>query len=102
MPIYLFIGDEHNVMFTTCACEPLVFTIARAHLWPSSPQRPQYGFSFELLDWAEALLLEAQESLNDFCKAVHFKCCHNVTKVFLFNNLLYMLEGSHFICLCLF
>ena len=81
MPIYLFIGDEHNVMSTTCACE-LVFTMATARLWPSSPLRPQYGFSFELLDWAEALLLEAQVSLNDFCKAVHFKCCHNVTKLF--------------------
>ena len=89
-------------MLACNACEPLVFTMARARLWPSSPWRPQYVFSFELLDWAEALLLEAQVSINDFCKAVHFKCCHNVTKLLLFNNLLYMLEGSHFICLCLF
>lgn len=68
-------------MFATCACEPLIFTMVRARLWPSSPQRPRFGFSFDLLDWAEALLLEAQVSLNDFCKAVYFKCHHNVNKV---------------------
>ena len=78
------------------------FSPWQQHVYGHLLPRPQYGFSFELLDWAEALLLEAQVSINDFCKTVHFKCCHNVTKVFLFNNLLYMLEGSHFICLCLF
>ena len=67
-------------MFATCACEPLVFTMVRARLWPS-PQRPRYGFSFEVLDWAEVLLLEAQVSVNDFCKAVNFRCYHNVMKV---------------------
>ncbi len=55
--------------------------MVRARLWPSSPQRPQFAFSFEFLNWAEALLLEAQVSLNDFCKAIAFKCKHPLTKV---------------------
>ncbi len=54
--------------------------MVRARLWPSSPQRPQFAFSFEFLNWAEALLLEAQVSLNDFCKAIAFKCKHPLTK----------------------
>ena len=69
------------MQFTTCACEPLVHTMVKARLWPSSPQRPHFGFAFELLDWAEALLLEAQVSLHDFCKALYFKCHDIVTKV---------------------
>ncbi len=75
------IGEEHNINFTTCACEPFVLTMVRARLWPSSPKRPNIAFSFELLDWMEALLLEAQVTLNDFCNALHFKCQYLVNKV---------------------
>jgi hypothetical protein len=38
------------------------------------------AFTFELLDWAEALLLECQVSLLDFCKVLWFKCPHLVVK----------------------
>ncbi len=62
---FSFLGDEHEMRFTACACEPLVITMVRAHLWPSSSQRPQFAFSFGFLNWAEALLLEAQVSPND-------------------------------------
>lgn len=55
--------------------------MARARLWPSSPQRPHLAFTFELLDWAEALLLECQVALKDFCKALTFKCPHLMQKV---------------------
>ena len=55
--------------------------MVRARLWPASPHRPQLAFTFELLDWAEALLLECQVSLMDFCKALCFKCPHLVVKV---------------------
>ena len=58
----------------------LVSPMVRACLLPSSPQRPHFAFSFELLNWAESLLLEAQVSLNDFCKAITFKCQHLLTK----------------------
>ena len=74
-------GDEHTVLFGHCSCEPLVVTMIRARIWPSTPQRPHLAFTFELLDWAESLLLECQVSLNDFCKALFLKCRHLVAKV---------------------
>ena len=48
LPLHL--GFEHDVLFTYCECEPLVVTMVRAHLWPSSPQRPNIAFTFDLLD----------------------------------------------------
>ena len=68
-------------MFASCACEPLVVTLVRARIWPSTPQRPHLAFTLDLLDWMECLLLECQVSLNDFCKALYFKCRHLVVKV---------------------
>ena len=47
-----------------------------ARLWPATAQRPHLAFTFELLDWAEALLLECQVALKDLCKV---KCPHLVT-----------------------
>jgi len=79
--LFFFTGEEVNILFSTCSCEPLVLTMVRAQLWPSAPQRPHYAFAFELLDWAEALLLEAQVSLNDFSKALYFKCSRFAAKV---------------------
>lgn len=64
-----------------CACEPMVVTLVRARLWPSSPCQPKLAFTFELFDWAEALLLECHVALKDLCKAFQFKCPHLVTKV---------------------
>ncbi len=77
----MVIGEEHNISFVSCSCEPLVVTMARARLWPSTPQRPHLAFTFELLDWAEALLLECQVALKDFCKALFLKCPHLMQKV---------------------
>ena len=51
-----------NIQFATCSCVLLVLTMVRARLWPSASQRPHFAFAFELLDWAESLLLEAQVS----------------------------------------
>ena len=65
-----------------CQCEPLVATMVRARLWPATAQRPHLAFTFELLDWAEALVLECQVALKDLCKALCFKCPHLVTKVY--------------------
>ena len=59
----------------------MVVTLIRARLWPSTPQHPHIVFSFDLLDWAEALLLECQVPLKDLCKAFEFKCPHLVIKV---------------------
>ena len=55
--------------FATCACEPLVVAMVRARIWRSSPQHPHIAFTFDLLDWAEALLLECQVSVEHFCKS---------------------------------
>ena len=56
-------------------------TMIRARIWPSAAQRPRLAFTFDLMDWMEALLLECQVSVNDFCKALYFKCRHLVVKV---------------------
>ena len=76
-----YTGEEHNIQFVWCACEPLVLTMVRARIWPSTPQRPNLAFTFDLLDWAESLLLECQVALKDFCKALCLKCPHLVKKV---------------------
>ena len=78
-----FKGIEHQILFATCKCEPIAMTLVRARLWPATPQNPHYAFCFDLLDWAEALLLECQVSLKDLCEALYFKCPHLVIKVLL-------------------
>ena len=42
---------------------------------------PGYVFSFNLLDWAESLLLECQVTLKDFCQALYFRCPYSIVKV---------------------
>lgn len=56
-------------------------SLVRAHLWPATPSNPRMVFTFNLLDWAEALLLECQVSVQDMCKALYFKCPYNIYKV---------------------
>ena len=76
-----FLGEEHKVCFVTFSCEPLVVTMVRANLWPSSPKPPHLAFIFELLDWIEALFLECQVALKDFCQALLFKAISPFEKV---------------------
>ena len=64
--IFFFIGEEHNVSFVYCSRESLVVTMISARLWPSAPKCPHLAFTFELLDLAEALLLECPVALKDF------------------------------------
>ena len=78
----MIIGLEHQLLFITCSCELLSVTLARAELWPATPTNPRYAFSFTLLDWAEALLLESQVALKDFCKSLSFRCPFHLLKVF--------------------
>ena len=69
-------GSEHNMKFMYCQCEPLVVTMFHAWLWPATAHlwlaiaKLCHSFTFELLDRAEALLLECQVALKDVCKAV--------------------------------
>lgn len=78
---FLCIGVEHHIKFCCCDCESICTTMVRARLWPASPRFPQLAFTFELLDWAEALLLECQVAVGEFCKALYFKCPMLVNKV---------------------
>ena len=50
-------------------------------LWPATPHNPCICFTFDLLDWAEALMLECQVSLKDFCASLCFKCSYLFEKV---------------------
>ena len=70
---FILPGVEHRIQFSYCHCEPLMKTLCRAQLWPATPTYPHYAFSFALLDWAEALLLECQVALKDFCNALSFR-----------------------------
>ena len=64
------LGAEHDIIFACCECEATAVTMVRARLWPASPRFPKLAFTFEVLEWAEALLLECQVPLGDFCKAL--------------------------------
>ena len=74
-------GIEHRIQFWCCECETVCETMIRARLWPASPRFPETAFTFELLDWAESLLLECQVALGDFCRSLYFNCPHLVNKV---------------------
>jgi hypothetical protein len=74
-------GIIHQLLFTHCSCEPVMVTLARADLWPATPHNPRFAFAFSLLDWAEALMLECQVALKDFCSALKFRCPFNASMI---------------------
>ena len=47
-------------------------TLIRLNYWPATPSRPSIAFSFSLLDWLQALLLECQVPVQDFSNALEF------------------------------
>ena len=55
--------------------------MVRGHIWPATPKHPRLAFSFELLDLAEALVLQCQVSIKDLCNALYFRCPILVFKV---------------------
>lgn len=85
---------EHDVLMVTCDCEPLPITLVRARLWPATPLFPKYAFTFGLLDWAEALLLECHVSLKDFCNALYFRCPYQVEKVLITRSRIIVINWS--------
>ncbi len=53
--------------------------MVRARIWPGSPSNPHLAFTFDLMEWADALLLECQVAVSDFCAAITYKCsCSNI------------------------
>ena len=80
------VGAQHKFKFIYCDCEPLAVLLVRAKLWPATPHHPRFAFTFGLLDWAEALMLECQVSLKDFNNALKFRnpfCALKVSYLFL-------------------
>ncbi|XP_028417867.1 uncharacterized protein LOC114542545 [Dendronephthya gigantea] len=73
-------GRRHELHVTTCPCEAFPVSLARIRLWPTSSKQPRFAVSFDLLDWMEALLLECQVSVSDFCKALDVKMPKYVIK----------------------
>ena len=57
-----------------CSCMEDALTLIQLHYWPSSST----AFSFQLLDWVEALFLECQVSMQDFAAAFEFLIKSNV------------------------
>lgn len=68
------VGVVHNVLFKYCKCECLAVALIRTKLWPTSVKSPRFAFTFALLDWAEALMVECQVALKDFCDSLKFRC----------------------------
>ena len=68
--IQLYLGCYHCISVTFCGCESEATTLMKAHLFPATPKQPQLAFTFTLLDWFEALMLECQVSAQDFVGAI--------------------------------
>lgn len=66
-------------------------TLVRAQLWPATLHYLRYGFSFQLLDLAESLLLECHVALKDFHEALYFKYPFPLSKVWVGLFLKFML-----------
>lgn len=64
------LGPPRKLNVCFCQCEPDVITLVRLRYWPGTPSRPGIAFSFSLLDWLQALLLECQVPVYDFANAL--------------------------------
>lgn len=64
---------EHTISVSSCQYEQLALTLIRAQLWPATVQNPRLAFTFNLLDWAEALMYECQVALKDLWGALQYK-----------------------------
>ena len=68
----VFCREGVGVLFTSCGCEALAITLARAELRPATLSNPRCALSFSLLDRADGLLVESQVSLKDFCNSLSY------------------------------
>lgn len=62
-------------------------TLVELGYWPATPSRPNLAFSFLFLDWMEALLLESQVVVQDYCNAVEFMLKDKLSEVCAYNIL---------------
>ena len=69
---YNYTGPPKFLDIEFCSCTEDAIKLMQLQYWPATPVRPSTAFSFQLLDWIEALLLECQVSLHDVSAAVQF------------------------------
>ncbi len=95
--MYVYIGVPRQLNISFCKCKNDSLRIMELGYWPASPSRPVLAFSFSFLDWLEALLLECQIAVNDYCDAVEFllkdkmkSVCQNISINIISTNILGM------------
>ena len=66
------LGVPRHVEVGFCKCKSDAVTLIELGYWPATPSRPNLAFSFLFLDWMEALMLESQIVVQDYCNAVEF------------------------------
>lgn len=67
-----FAGKQVSATITFCSCETEAETLIRYNLWPATPTKPRVVFAFSLLEWHEAMLLEAKVPTLAFCHAIRW------------------------------
>ena len=75
------IGVQHSITFTFCQCFDEIGTLIQFELFPGTPKPPTVAFSFQLLDYLEALLLECQVAVSDFTAALKIMSASPIMKV---------------------
>ena len=65
-------GIPKKIQFDFCSCEEDALQLIKFGYWPATPSRPTTAFSFYLMDWLEALMLECQVSVHDFSQAIKY------------------------------
>lgn len=75
-----------------CSCVEDAVTLVHLQYWPATPTQPSTAFSFQLLDWLEAILLECQVSLSDISAAMEFLHSSRISEVF---NCIVLLLNLH-------
>ncbi len=79
--ITLITGSFHSTILTFCGCETEVQTLLRNNLFPATPKQPQLAFTFQLLDWLEAVMLECHVAVQDFVSAVNSFSANKLLRV---------------------
>lgn len=82
--LLLLLGVPRIINIGFCGCGPDAVSLVKFKYWPATPSRPSIAFSFAMLDWLEALLLECQVPVQDFVYAMEFLLkyrCGKVSKV---------------------
>ena len=63
-------GRQHEQHIEVCKCESEAVTFVRYGLWPSTPQKPKVGFTFNLMLTIRSLVLIAKVPLATACSAM--------------------------------